>query len=79
MEEIVRRFCAYCMELEQNEGYTPDWVTLLPEIQLAYNRQPEFYNREITLSGREGVEPLTSYGSLEENPSNHPPHRQSLP
>ncbi|MBW0549609.1 hypothetical protein O181_089324 [Austropuccinia psidii MF-1] len=37
MEEILRRFCAYGMEYKDHEGYTHDWVTLLPEVQLGYN------------------------------------------
>ncbi|MBW0470066.1 hypothetical protein O181_009781 [Austropuccinia psidii MF-1] len=37
MEDIIRRFCAYGMENRYHEGYTHDWVTLLPTIQLAYN------------------------------------------
>ncbi|MBW0474910.1 hypothetical protein O181_014625 [Austropuccinia psidii MF-1] len=37
MEERIRRFCAYRMEYKDHEGYTHDWVTLLPEIKLAYN------------------------------------------
>ncbi|MBW0491451.1 hypothetical protein O181_031166 [Austropuccinia psidii MF-1] len=37
MEEINRRFCAYGMEYKDHEGYTHDWVTLLPEVQLAYS------------------------------------------
>ncbi|MBW0490936.1 hypothetical protein O181_030651 [Austropuccinia psidii MF-1] len=35
MEDIIRRFCAYGMEFKDNEGYTHDWITLLPEVQLA--------------------------------------------
>ncbi|MBW0475290.1 hypothetical protein O181_015005 [Austropuccinia psidii MF-1] len=37
MEEILRRFCAYGMENKDHEGYTHDWVTLLPAVQLAHN------------------------------------------
>ncbi|MBW0514741.1 hypothetical protein O181_054456 [Austropuccinia psidii MF-1] len=37
MEDIIRRFFAYGMEYEDHEGYTHFWVTLLPEVQLAYN------------------------------------------
>ncbi|MBW0525342.1 hypothetical protein O181_065057 [Austropuccinia psidii MF-1] len=37
MEDILKRFCAYGMEYKHHEGYTHDRVTLLPEIQLAYN------------------------------------------
>ncbi|MBW0520470.1 hypothetical protein O181_060185 [Austropuccinia psidii MF-1] len=32
MEDIIRRFCAYGMEYIEHEGYTHDWVTLLPEV-----------------------------------------------
>ncbi|MBW0525141.1 hypothetical protein O181_064856 [Austropuccinia psidii MF-1] len=37
MEDILRRFCVYGMKYEDHEGYTHDWVTLLPAVQLAYN------------------------------------------
>ncbi|MBW0590666.1 hypothetical protein O181_130381 [Austropuccinia psidii MF-1] len=36
MKDIFRRFCAYGMEYKDHEGYTHDWVTLLPAVQLAY-------------------------------------------
>ncbi|MBW0522075.1 hypothetical protein O181_061790 [Austropuccinia psidii MF-1] len=37
MEDILRRFCAYGKEYKDHGGYTHDWVTLLPAVQLAYN------------------------------------------
>ncbi|MBW0466709.1 hypothetical protein O181_006424 [Austropuccinia psidii MF-1] len=37
IKEILRRFCAYGMEYKDQEGYTHDWVTLLPAVQLASN------------------------------------------
>ncbi|MBW0573636.1 hypothetical protein O181_113351 [Austropuccinia psidii MF-1] len=36
-EDILRRFCAYGMEYKDHEGYTHDWVSLLPAVQLTYN------------------------------------------
>ncbi|MBW0562110.1 hypothetical protein O181_101825 [Austropuccinia psidii MF-1] len=41
MEEILRRFCAYGMDYKDHEGYTHDWVTLLPAVQLAYNKSQD--------------------------------------
>ncbi|MBW0508466.1 hypothetical protein O181_048181 [Austropuccinia psidii MF-1] len=32
MEDILRRFCAHFMEYKDHEGYTHDWVTLLPAV-----------------------------------------------
>ncbi|MBW0475751.1 hypothetical protein O181_015466 [Austropuccinia psidii MF-1] len=37
MEDILGRFCAYGMKYKDYEGYTHDWVTLLPAVQLAYD------------------------------------------
>ena len=36
LEDMVRRFCAYGLEFKDNDGYTHDWVTLLPILELAY-------------------------------------------
>ncbi|MBW0464535.1 hypothetical protein O181_004250 [Austropuccinia psidii MF-1] len=35
IEDIIRRFFAYGMEYKYHEGYTHDWVTLIPEVKLA--------------------------------------------
>ncbi|MBW0492317.1 hypothetical protein O181_032032 [Austropuccinia psidii MF-1] len=32
MENILRRFCSYGIEYNDHEGYTHDWVTLLPAV-----------------------------------------------
>ncbi|MBW0521245.1 hypothetical protein O181_060960 [Austropuccinia psidii MF-1] len=37
MEEIIRKFCAHGIEYKDHEGFTHDWITLLPAVQLAYN------------------------------------------
>ncbi|MBW0530566.1 hypothetical protein O181_070281 [Austropuccinia psidii MF-1] len=33
MEDIIRIFCQYDIEFKDHEGYTHDWVTLLPAVQ----------------------------------------------
>ncbi|MBW0478936.1 hypothetical protein O181_018651 [Austropuccinia psidii MF-1] len=43
MEDIIRRFFACGMEYKGHEGYTHDWVTLLPAVQLAYNTTKDFH------------------------------------
>ncbi|MBW0470548.1 hypothetical protein O181_010263 [Austropuccinia psidii MF-1] len=37
MEDVIRRLFAYGMEYKDHEGYTYDWIRLLPDVQLAYN------------------------------------------
>ncbi|MBW0576752.1 hypothetical protein O181_116467 [Austropuccinia psidii MF-1] len=34
---MIRRFCAYGLELKDSDGFTHDWCTLIPELELAYN------------------------------------------
>ena len=36
LEDMIRRFCAYGLEFKDNDGYTHDWVSLLPILELAY-------------------------------------------
>ncbi|MBW0489189.1 hypothetical protein O181_028904 [Austropuccinia psidii MF-1] len=36
LEDVIRRFCAYGMELKDSDGFNHDWFTLIPELELAY-------------------------------------------
>ncbi|MBW0556593.1 hypothetical protein O181_096308 [Austropuccinia psidii MF-1] len=36
LEDMVRRFCAYALELKDSDGFTHDWCTLIPALELAY-------------------------------------------
>ncbi|MBW0586224.1 hypothetical protein O181_125939 [Austropuccinia psidii MF-1] len=36
LEDMVRRLCEYGLELKDCDGFTHDWRTLLPELELAY-------------------------------------------
>ncbi|MBW0470274.1 hypothetical protein O181_009989 [Austropuccinia psidii MF-1] len=36
LEDMVQRFCVYGLEFKDCDGFTHDWCTLLPELELAY-------------------------------------------
>ncbi|MBW0530854.1 hypothetical protein O181_070569 [Austropuccinia psidii MF-1] len=36
LEDIIRRFCAYGLEFKDCDGFTHDWCTLIPALELAY-------------------------------------------
>ncbi|MBW0577748.1 hypothetical protein O181_117463 [Austropuccinia psidii MF-1] len=36
LEDMIRRFCAYGLELEYFDGFTHDWCTLIQALELAY-------------------------------------------
>ncbi|MBW0579452.1 hypothetical protein O181_119167 [Austropuccinia psidii MF-1] len=36
LEEMIRRFCAYGPEFKASDGFTHDWFTFIPALELAY-------------------------------------------
>ncbi|MBW0559689.1 hypothetical protein O181_099404 [Austropuccinia psidii MF-1] len=67
MEDILRRFCAYGMEYKYHEGYTHDWVTLLPEVQLAYNTSQHSTTGKTAALIEKGWNPLLPVDHLKKN------------
>ncbi|MBW0560955.1 hypothetical protein O181_100670 [Austropuccinia psidii MF-1] len=35
-EDMIRRFCAYGLEFKESDGFTHDWCTPIPSLELAY-------------------------------------------
>ncbi|MBW0515990.1 hypothetical protein O181_055705 [Austropuccinia psidii MF-1] len=67
MEDIPRRFCAYGMEYKDHEGYTHDWVTPLPEVQLAYNTSHNSTTGKSPSLVEKGWKPLFPVDHLKRN------------
>ncbi|MBW0542180.1 hypothetical protein O181_081895 [Austropuccinia psidii MF-1] len=36
LEDMIRRFCASVLEFKYSDGFTHDWCTLIPALELAY-------------------------------------------
>ncbi|MBW0541919.1 hypothetical protein O181_081634 [Austropuccinia psidii MF-1] len=36
LEDMIRRFCAYGSEFKDSDGFTHDWCTFLPALELEY-------------------------------------------
>ncbi|MBW0555346.1 hypothetical protein O181_095061 [Austropuccinia psidii MF-1] len=36
LEEMIKRFCAYGLEFKDSDGFTHDWCTVIPSLELAY-------------------------------------------
>ncbi|MBW0471907.1 hypothetical protein O181_011622 [Austropuccinia psidii MF-1] len=68
MEDIIRIFCAYGMEYKDHEGYTHDWVTLIPEVQLAYNTSQHSTTGKSPSLVEKGWNPLLPVDHLKRNP-----------
>ncbi|MBW0518281.1 hypothetical protein O181_057996 [Austropuccinia psidii MF-1] len=67
MEDIIRRFCSYGMAYKDHEGYTHDWVTLLPEVQLAFNTSQHSTTGKSPSLVDKGLSTLLSVDHLKKN------------
>ncbi|MBW0497922.1 hypothetical protein O181_037637 [Austropuccinia psidii MF-1] len=67
MEDIHRRFCSYGMEYKDHEGYTHEWVTLLPAVQLAYNTSQKSTTGKTPALVDKGWNPLLPVDQLKKN------------
>ncbi|MBW0478580.1 hypothetical protein O181_018295 [Austropuccinia psidii MF-1] len=67
MQDILRRFCAYGMEYKDHKGYTHDWVTLLPAVQLAYNTSQHPTTGKTPELVEKGWNPLLPVDNLKKN------------
>ncbi|MBW0540655.1 hypothetical protein O181_080370 [Austropuccinia psidii MF-1] len=67
MEDILRRFFAYGMEYKDHEGYTHDWVTLLPAVHLAYNTSQHSTTGKFLSLVEKGWHLLLPVDNLKEN------------
>ncbi|MBW0583911.1 hypothetical protein O181_123626, partial [Austropuccinia psidii MF-1] len=67
MEDILRRFCAYGMEYKDHEGYTHDWVSHLPAVQLAYNTSQQSTTGKPPSVVEKGWNPLLPVDHLKKN------------
>ncbi|MBW0578100.1 hypothetical protein O181_117815 [Austropuccinia psidii MF-1] len=38
LEDMIRRFCAYGLQFKDSDGFTHDWCTLIPALELAYKK-----------------------------------------
>ncbi|KAI7935554.1 hypothetical protein MJO28_016425 [Puccinia striiformis f. sp. tritici] len=47
LEEMLRRFCSFGLEFKNHDGYTHDWVSLLPALEIAYNSSRHSTSNEI--------------------------------
>ncbi|MBW0472208.1 hypothetical protein O181_011923 [Austropuccinia psidii MF-1] len=67
LEDIRRRICTYDMEYKYHEGYTHDWFTLLPAIQMAYNASQHSTTVKLPSLVEKGCNPLFSVDNLKKN------------
>ncbi|MBW0534297.1 hypothetical protein O181_074012 [Austropuccinia psidii MF-1] len=73
MEDILRRFCDDGMEYKDHEGYTNNWVTLLPAVHLTHNTSKHSTSGKTPALVKKVWNPLFPVDHLKKNlPTIHP-------
>ncbi|MBW0466529.1 hypothetical protein O181_006244 [Austropuccinia psidii MF-1] len=67
MKDTTRVLRAYGMEYKYHEGYTHDWVTLLPAFKLAYNTSQNYFTGKSPSLVEKGWNPLLPVDHLNKN------------
>jgi hypothetical protein len=47
LEDMLRRFCAFGLDHKNTDGYTNDWFSLLPALEIAYNSSKHSSAKEV--------------------------------
>ncbi|MBW0552082.1 hypothetical protein O181_091797 [Austropuccinia psidii MF-1] len=67
LEDMVRRLCAYGLEIEDYDGFTPYWCTLLLALELAYRNSIHASTNQTTAILEKGWNPQLPQDSLRKN------------
>ncbi|MBW0583488.1 hypothetical protein O181_123203 [Austropuccinia psidii MF-1] len=57
LEDMIRRFCAYGLEFKHSDGFTHDWSTLIPALELAYKTLVHYSTGQIPAMLEKGWNP----------------------
>ncbi|MBW0573279.1 hypothetical protein O181_112994 [Austropuccinia psidii MF-1] len=64
LEDMIRRFCAYLLKFKDSDGFTHDWCTLIPVLELAYNTSVHSYTGKTPAILEKGWNPRLTADTL---------------
>ncbi|MBW0482050.1 hypothetical protein O181_021765 [Austropuccinia psidii MF-1] len=64
LEDMIRRFCAYGLEFKYSDGFTYDWCTLIPALELACKTSIHFSTGKTPEMLEKGWNPRLPYDNL---------------
>ncbi|MBW0588583.1 hypothetical protein O181_128298, partial [Austropuccinia psidii MF-1] len=67
LEDMIRRFCAYGLEFKDSYGFTHDWCTLIPALELAYKKSIHSSTGKTPGMIETGWNPRLPYDTLEKH------------
>ncbi|MBW0545557.1 hypothetical protein O181_085272 [Austropuccinia psidii MF-1] len=67
LEDMIRRFCAYGLEFKCSDGFTHDWCTLIPALELAYKTSIHYSTGKTPIMLEKGWNPRLPYDTLKKD------------
>ncbi|MBW0558063.1 hypothetical protein O181_097778 [Austropuccinia psidii MF-1] len=64
LEDMIRRFCAYGLEFKDSDGFTHDWCTLIPALELEYKTSIHSSTGKTPAMLEKGWNPRLPYDTL---------------
>ncbi|MBW0552361.1 hypothetical protein O181_092076 [Austropuccinia psidii MF-1] len=78
LEEMIRRFCAYGLELKDSDGFTHNWCTSIPSLELAYKKFIHSSTGKTPAMIEKGWNPRLPYDTLKKHVVDIHPTASSL-
>ncbi|MBW0582423.1 hypothetical protein O181_122138, partial [Austropuccinia psidii MF-1] len=67
LEAVIRRFCAYGLEFKDSDGFTHDWCTFIPALELAYKTSIHYSAGKTPAMLEKGWNPRLPYDTLKKD------------
>ncbi|MBW0466146.1 hypothetical protein O181_005861 [Austropuccinia psidii MF-1] len=67
LEDMIRRFCAYGLELKDSDGFTHNWCTLIPALELPYKTSIHSSTGKTPAILEKGSTPRPPYDTLKKD------------
>ncbi|MBW0583194.1 hypothetical protein O181_122909 [Austropuccinia psidii MF-1] len=67
LEDMIRRFFAYGLEFKDSDGFTHDWCTLIPELELAYKTSVQSSTGQTPAMVKKGLNKILPEDKLEKD------------
>ncbi|MBW0504974.1 hypothetical protein O181_044689 [Austropuccinia psidii MF-1] len=74
LEDMIRRFCAYGLELKDSYGFAHNWCTLIPALELAYKTSIHSSTGKTPEMLEKGWNPRLPYDTLKKGLSRYTPN-----
>ncbi|MBW0565503.1 hypothetical protein O181_105218 [Austropuccinia psidii MF-1] len=67
LEDMIRIFCAYDLEFKDSDGFTHDWCTLIPALELSYKKTIHSSTGKTPAILEKGWNPRLTYDTLKKD------------